>query len=62
MARDVLSGPATTAASEAAFSVGGRVIDQIRASFLPDIVEALITCNDWIESTKNRNVEECSHE
>ncbi|CAL5328080.1 unnamed protein product [Camellia sinensis] len=56
IARDVLSVPATTVASEAAFSVGGRVIDETRASLLPDIVEALITCNDWIESTKNRNV------
>ncbi|XP_028116569.1 zinc finger BED domain-containing protein RICESLEEPER 2-like [Camellia sinensis] len=59
MARDVLSVPATTVASEVAFSVGGRVIDETRASLLSDIVEALITCNDWIESTKNRNVEEC---
>ncbi|CAL5360825.1 unnamed protein product [Camellia sinensis] len=55
IARDVLSVPATTVASEAAFSVGGRVIDETRASLLPDIVEALITCNDWIESTKNRS-------
>ncbi|KAL7237599.1 hypothetical protein ACSBR2_003828 [Camellia fascicularis] len=54
MARDVLSVPATTVASEAAFSVGGRVIDETRASLLPDIVEALITCNDWIKSPKNR--------
>ncbi|CAL5322271.1 unnamed protein product [Camellia sinensis] len=56
IARDVLSVPATTVASEAAFSVGGRVIDETRASLLPDIVEALITCNDWIESTKNRSL------
>ncbi|XP_028109686.1 zinc finger BED domain-containing protein DAYSLEEPER-like [Camellia sinensis] len=62
IARDVLSVPATTVALEAAFSVGGRVIDETRASLLPDIVEALITCHDWIESTKNRNVEECRHE
>ncbi|CAL5353396.1 unnamed protein product [Camellia sinensis] len=56
IARDVSSVPATTVASAAAFSVGGRVIDETRASLLPDIVEALITCNDWIESTKNRSL------
>ncbi|KAF7130256.1 hypothetical protein RHSIM_Rhsim10G0050500 [Rhododendron simsii] len=52
MARDILAVPATTVASEAAFSVGGRVIDESRASLLPDIVEALMTTNDWIESRK----------
>lgn len=33
MALDVLAAPATTVVSEAAFSVGGRVIDEYRASF-----------------------------
>ncbi|XP_028095102.1 zinc finger BED domain-containing protein RICESLEEPER 2-like [Camellia sinensis] len=41
MGCDVLSVPATTVALEAAFSVGGRVIDETRASLLPDIVEGL---------------------
>ncbi|KAI8528096.1 hypothetical protein RHMOL_Rhmol12G0124700 [Rhododendron molle] len=57
MAHDILAIPATTVASEAAFSVGGRVIDESRASLLPDIVEALMTANDWIESPKKINAE-----
>ena len=52
MARDVLVVPATTVASESAFSVGGRVIDETRAKLLPDVVEALVTTDDWIESKK----------
>lgn len=46
MARDILVNPATTVASVSAFSVGGRVIDETRASLLPDIVEALVTTSD----------------
>ncbi|KAF7142207.1 hypothetical protein RHSIM_Rhsim05G0219300 [Rhododendron simsii] len=52
MTRDILAVLATIVASEAAFSVGGRVIDESRASLLPDIVEAVMTANDWIESPK----------
>ena len=54
MARDILTIPATTIASESAFSIGGRVIDETRASLLPDIVEALVTTDDWIESRKQK--------
>ena len=57
IARDILAVPVTTVASEAAFSVGGRVIDESRASLLPDIVEALITTSDWIESKRKRSKE-----
>jgi len=46
MARDVLVVPATTVASESAFSVDERVITKERASLLPDIIEALLTTND----------------
>ena len=38
MARDVLAIPISTVASEATFSVGGRVIDPYRASLAPDTV------------------------
>ena len=55
IARDILAVPATTVASESTFSVGGRVIDESRASLLPDIVEALITTSDWLESRKKRS-------
>ncbi|KAK4489595.1 hypothetical protein RD792_005407 [Penstemon davidsonii] len=45
--KDSLS--ATTVAYEAAFSVGGRVLDESRACLLPDVVEALIVAADLID-------------
>ena len=53
MTRDILAILATTVASESAFSVGGRVIDERRSYLAPEIVEALLTTSDWLESTKN---------
>ncbi|KAF5799533.1 putative HAT dimerization domain, ribonuclease H-like superfamily [Helianthus annuus] len=48
MARDVLSIPISTVASEACFSVSGRIIDQSRSSLTPQIVESLICSRDWL--------------
>ncbi|KAI9180720.1 hypothetical protein LWI28_007518 [Acer negundo] len=45
MARD---GPVSSVASESAFSVGGRVLDQYRSSLKPDVVEAIVYSRDWI--------------
>lgn len=56
IARDILAIPATTVASESAFSVGGRVIDENRASLLPDVIEALITTGDWLALKKKRKL------
>lgn len=53
--RDVLAVPATIVASESAFNVGGRVIDETRASLLPEEVEALITTADWIPSRRSKH-------
>ncbi|KAL9687412.1 hypothetical protein QQ045_031813 [Rhodiola kirilowii] len=47
IAKDLLSIPASTVASEAAFSAGGRVVSEKRASLSPTTIEALIYLKDW---------------
>ncbi|XP_027171799.1 zinc finger BED domain-containing protein RICESLEEPER 4-like [Coffea eugenioides] len=48
LARDILCIPVATVASESAFSLGGRILDQFRSSLSPQIVEALVCTKDWI--------------
>ncbi|XP_056695824.1 zinc finger BED domain-containing protein RICESLEEPER 1-like [Spinacia oleracea] len=61
MARDVLAIPVSTVASESAFSVGGRHVDQFRSSLTPKMAQALICGQDWLRpatATSKMNVEE----
>ncbi|KAL9687108.1 hypothetical protein QQ045_031504 [Rhodiola kirilowii] len=46
LAKDLLSVPASTVASEAAFSAGGRVVNEKRAALSPNTIEALICLKD----------------
>ncbi|CAN0873599.1 Zinc finger BED domain-containing protein RICESLEEPER 2 [Linum grandiflorum] len=51
MARDILAIPISTVASESAFSTGGRVLNDFRTSLSPQVVEAVICCEDWLRSS-----------
>ncbi|KAF7142544.1 hypothetical protein RHSIM_Rhsim05G0024900 [Rhododendron simsii] len=47
MARDLLTPPVSTVASESAFSAGKRVLDERRSRLAPYILDCLICLKDW---------------
>ncbi|KAL6602693.1 hypothetical protein ACP70R_043054 [Stipagrostis hirtigluma subsp. patula] len=53
MARDFLSIPISTVASESAFSCGGRILGDSRSSLTPQMLEALVCAKDWLYKEKN---------
>lgn len=53
MARDLLSIPVSTVASEAAFSTSGRIVSKSRSSLLPGTVEALMCLRDWYQAEEH---------
>ncbi|GLU01588.1 hypothetical protein SLE2022_188910 [Rubroshorea leprosula] len=57
MAKDILTIPITTVASESAFSMGGRIISKLRGSLLPQNAEALLTTRTWLDAFGKEDVE-----
>jgi hypothetical protein len=50
MARDILAVPASTVASESAFSTGERTVSDYRSRLKSETIEALICLQDWLRS------------
>lgn len=48
MARDFLAIPASSVASESAFSTGGRVVSPHRNRLHPKTIEALMCAQSWL--------------
>ena len=47
IARDVLTVPVSTVASEAAFSAGGRMVSKKRCNLSPEAIESVVCLKDW---------------
>jgi hypothetical protein len=58
LARDVLAIPISSVASESAFSIGGRILDDFRSSLTPFMLEALVCTQDWLRWTISVDITE----
>lgn len=58
IAKDILAFPASTVASESAFSMGGRVVSPHRSSLNVDTVEALMCLSSWICADYGENLDD----
>ena len=47
IARDVLTVPMSTVASEATFSAGGRMVSKKRCNLSPEAIKAVVCLKDW---------------
>jgi len=50
MARDVFAAPASTVASESAFSTSGRIVSDYRSRLTSKKVQALVCLQDWLRA------------
>ena len=50
VAKDVLAVPASTVASEAAFSTSGRTLSAVRNRLKPETLEAFMCAQDWLKT------------
>ena len=55
IAKDILSIPVSTVASESAFSTGGRLVNSHRSRLHPNTLEALMCAQDWIWAKENQS-------
>ena len=61
MARDLLTPPASTVASESAFNTGGRMLVDRRNRLASEAIEMTICGKDWLDAEKrcqNKSVDE----
>ncbi|GAY53194.1 hypothetical protein CUMW_147530 [Citrus unshiu] len=52
MARDLLTPPASTVASESAFSTGGRILDEHRSRLSSETLDSLLCLKDWEDAER----------
>ena len=57
MARDILTIPMSTVASEFAFSTSERILDAFRSSLSPKTVEAFVCSQNWLKKDHTINLQ-----